>query len=325
MLLRKRFDRLAGDKNPSLAALIGVALAIEREAAQRYDALAESMALHRNGPVAALFRRLAVDERQHETAIQKWTAARGVTPEVPYNFSWVSRIGMPAASLADAGGPFLMTPRRALALAVLKEERAFAYYTAIAADAADADVRQQAEAFAKEELDHVAMLRLARRRAYRAESKPKAPIVGATPSVAVATLDDFLRLAVGVERATAEVYHAISNAPVPWGQTAALLMRLEGEALARSDELALELASSLPLAALGGLQQRYSEVSPSEAMAPLELLRLALQQAEEAFETYSAVAQATPDEAVMLHAEVLAEHAVEHIFMLVRELARAIR
>jgi hypothetical protein len=65
--------------------------------------------------------------------------------------------------------PASLTPYRALAIAVRNEERAFSLLTHVAANAENTDVRLRAEALALEELQHVALLRAQRRKAFHAE------------------------------------------------------------------------------------------------------------------------------------------------------------
>ena len=62
-----------------------------------------------------------------------------------------------------------MTPYRALAMAVRNEERAFAFWSYVAGFAKDPEIKKAAEAMAREELGHVAILRKERRRAYHSE------------------------------------------------------------------------------------------------------------------------------------------------------------
>lgn len=62
-----------------------------------------------------------------------------------------------------------MTPYHALCLAVRNEERAFAFWSYVAAFAEDTEIKSAAEAMAREELGHVAGLRRERRRAYHRE------------------------------------------------------------------------------------------------------------------------------------------------------------
>jgi hypothetical protein len=71
----------------------------------------------------------------------------------------------------------------ALAIAARNEERAFAFWSYVAAFAEKSDIKKAAEAMAGEELRHVAMLRKERRRTYHGEhdARRQALRTGAAP------------------------------------------------------------------------------------------------------------------------------------------------
>ena len=81
--------------------------------------------------------------------------------------------------------PRLLSAYRALSMAVRNEERAFAFWSYVAAHAGDADIRHAAETMAHEELGHVATLRRERRSAFHAERRHafavRAPRMGRGP------------------------------------------------------------------------------------------------------------------------------------------------
>ncbi|MDX9859920.1 MAG: ferritin family protein [Rhodospirillales bacterium] len=149
--------------------LFAIATAMEREAAKRYGELADRMEKQGNRPLADLFRRLQEEESEHEGGLGEWAGRRGIVPSPSFNFRWDMPETLTEQQFAEAGGDFLATPWRVLAVAVRNEERAFAFYANIAAKTPDPDVRTYAEAMAREELGHVALLRLERRRAWRSE------------------------------------------------------------------------------------------------------------------------------------------------------------
>lgn len=152
--------------------VLAVAHAMEREATARYAALGRSMRRVGHDDVAQVFESLAAEEQHHvdqvellsqqllhrlpDPAIVRW--------ELPDTFS-----------LDDEAGSALLTPYRALSIAVRNEERAFAFWSYVAAEAANPQVRTQAEAMARQELLHAAKLRHERRRAYHAERAGHAP------------------------------------------------------------------------------------------------------------------------------------------------------
>jgi hypothetical protein len=71
----------------------------------------------------------------------------------------------------DALQPQLLTPYRALSVAVRNEERAFVFWSYVAAHGETAEVRRAAEGLAAKELDHVALLRRHRRLAFHVMRK----------------------------------------------------------------------------------------------------------------------------------------------------------
>jgi len=141
---------------------MALAEAQERRAAARYDQLAARMDRFGSPETATLFRQLAGMEREHATALSDWAG-----PSAPQG-SLPDDLGEGTATDSDEI-PASLTPYRALAIAVRNEERAFSLLTYVAANAENTDVRTRAEALALEELQHVALLRAQRRKAFHAE------------------------------------------------------------------------------------------------------------------------------------------------------------
>jgi rubrerythrin len=163
------------ERNPDLgpvssALLVGIANAIEQEAVARYTRLGDIMARRGEAELADAFRTMLEEERAHVDAVSRWAASLGeAIPDVAA-FRW--RLP-PELSKAwdEAAGSALFTPYRAFALAVDNEQRAFALYSYLAAQADDADVRSRAEMLAAEELRHAAVMRRWRREAWHREGR----------------------------------------------------------------------------------------------------------------------------------------------------------
>jgi rubrerythrin len=149
--------------------------------------------------LARVFEALAQEERQHVENVE--------------HLAQTSQSSGPAESIAefmlpetfeigDAASAALLTPYKALGLAVRGEEQAFSFWTYVASEAGNAEVRAQAEAMARQELVHAAKLRHERRRAYHAERQRQEPEF-------VDTLDDdAMRGFIGrQERETATTLH----------------------------------------------------------------------------------------------------------------------
>jgi rubrerythrin len=160
----------------SLDELFALANAMEEEAANRYSALAEDMRRQKKGDLAEVFAQLAAAEREHVDSVTRWSQSRrGKAPD-PALVRWEAPETFDAEAAREIGTSRLTTPYRALAMAVRNEERAFAFWSYVAAYSTDSEIKQAAEAMAREELGHVSTLRKERRRAYHRalqESEPR--------------------------------------------------------------------------------------------------------------------------------------------------------
>lgn len=267
--------------------LFAIATAMEREAARRYGELADRMERQGNTPLATLFRRLETEENEHEGGLGEWARRRGIVPSPSFRFRWDMPETLTEQQFAEAGGDFLATPWRILVVAVRNEERAFAFYANVAAKATDPDVRVCAETMAREELDHVARLRLARRRAWREEhaaapAEPSADDVPADAGAFERRNRDSVRAALARWRGLAEAAEAAGDA-VTAGLFRALLR--EETDRARAD-------------ALAGLPAVARPQGPVR-----DLLRDEARRVEESYEFMMAVAEKARDGAVVARAQ----------------------
>jgi rubrerythrin len=184
--------------------LLTVACALEAEAARRYRDLARWASDEDMGGLAQLFGELAQMEDEHRASVQArgsqlldrqinparvhWDLLAGFDegrldrPSQARGDRFLARPINPARVRWDLPGGFdeagarsaLLTPYWALAIAVRNKERAFAFYTYVAAQTASAPIRALAEDLARHELEHAAFLRGERRRAFRRE--PPTPL-----------------------------------------------------------------------------------------------------------------------------------------------------
>src|ERR1019366_359545 len=166
--------------------LLAIAHAVELEAGRRYRELADHMRRQGEQQLAGVFDYLARIEDKHAREIDARAVAvigKAIDPamvrwELPENFD------------EEEGHSYLLSPYRALAMAVRNEERAFAFFSYLAANAADEGLRRLAEESARDELAHAALLRRERRKAWRDESQARA---AASPeSEAVQSLTELL-------------------------------------------------------------------------------------------------------------------------------------
>lgn len=157
----------------SLDELFALASAMEREAAAKYAELADEMKRQNRPDLAAVFTELAAAEREHVDSVTRWSQSRRGRAPDPALVRWDAPETFDAETAAEMRNSRLMTPYRALAAAVRNEERAFAFWSYIAAYSEDPEIKKVAEAMAREELGHVATLRKERRRAYHREHDRK--------------------------------------------------------------------------------------------------------------------------------------------------------
>ncbi len=291
----------------SVAALMDLAVSMEREAALRYRQLADEMRRVHDREMAALFDDLAALEARHEDELGRWARREGLASSQPREFSWE----LPETFGRADSGP--LTPYRALCTAVRNEERAFAFYVYMAADAATPAVRARAEALAREELEHLAQLRRLRRRAYHAQRATRPP---ARP--APADRDQLRMLAHGLEAGSAEIDALAEQALRRAGRGAAA--QAVASVVAEDRRRAAALAGPgapgcasdvLEAARGGGLETGTAETS----------LGLALRNAEEVLEAYLSVADSAADEALLAEAQRLSEHAVARLAVIRSQIA----
>jgi rubrerythrin len=149
--------------------MFALAHTMEQEAASRYDGLAAEMLRQDKKDLSAVFAHLAAAEREHVDSVTKWSQSRrGKAPD-PALVRWEAPETFDAETATEVKTSRLMTPYRALAMAVRNEERAFAFWSYLAAYSEDPEIKKASETMAKEELGHVAILRKERRRAYHLE------------------------------------------------------------------------------------------------------------------------------------------------------------
>jgi rubrerythrin len=194
----------------SLDELFALASAMEQEAATKYAELAAEMQRQNRSDLAAVFTELAAAEREHVESVTRWSQSHSGKEPDPALVRWEAPETFDAETAAEVRNSRLMTPYRALATAVRNEERAFAFWSYIAAFAEEPEVKKAAEAMAREELGHVSALRKERRRAYHREHQGMH--AGGPRGVAAEPID-----AGELERHLAErlseLQHALAGAP----------------------------------------------------------------------------------------------------------------
>jgi rubrerythrin len=156
----------------SLEELFAIAAAMEHEAATRYAEIAGRMRQEGNPALAEVFERLSADEQGHLDGVVHWSQkTKGQDPD-PARIRWElpETFDDEGAATTD---PKLLGAYRALSMAVRNEERAFAFWSYVAAHAEAPEIQRAAETMAHEELGHVATLRRERRKAFHAEREQR--------------------------------------------------------------------------------------------------------------------------------------------------------
>lgn len=252
----------------SVDELLAVAQALEQEAAARYRALSARMARQGNAEMAAQFEFLAGIEDRHATHVaDRGRALLGHAPD-PARVRWELPTGYDEEEASGAS----LGAYQALAFAVRNEERAFAFYTYVAAEAEHPDLRALAEELARDELEHAALLRRQRRRTFQVHR----PIAVERPESV-----DALRLLARRWDAEAAAAHA---------------------ALAKALDEAGESADA-------AIFRRLAEQEGGAGAAAARKLRSAadgLRLLEEGFDRYAVIGERADDERVVAEAQRLA-------------------
>ena len=138
--------------------LLAHAMAIETEAVDRYEELADQMDVHNNPEVADFFRKMAEIEGKHVDNVEQ-LCGDTVLPHIsPWDLAWAGDES-PESPKHNDEVHYLMTPYHAIQLAIQGEQRAAAFFRDIADKAGVAeDVRALADQLAGDELEHVRLL-----------------------------------------------------------------------------------------------------------------------------------------------------------------------
>jgi len=140
----------------SPAELYAHAIAIEREAAERYGEFAERMQDEGREALAEVFGMLAMVESGHLETLLARTDGIALPQIDDGRYKWL-----------DAGAPEtaaremlyrLLTPRHALAIALHAEQRAQAFFEHVFWTSSDPALRALAKEMAEEEREHVSMV-----------------------------------------------------------------------------------------------------------------------------------------------------------------------
>lgn len=280
----------------TLADLVGIAHTVETEAIRCYSRLAGEMRRRGEAATADAFERMAREEDAHVAAVEGWAGGLGQPVPEDDRFCWRLPVDL-AASWEEVSGSALLTPYRAYAIAVDNEQRAFAFYAYLAASADDDRIAREAEALAREELRHAALLRTWRRLAWRAE---RDPATGRLPGHASVDSPEHLAAVVAAAEAETAACHRLLGARLRAAgdpESAALLEQLAGEAEART-------SATVP---------GHCDAEECTAERPTPLLLAAQRPLERLCETLESTLAETDDERLQAPTQDALAHAVARI------------
>ena len=178
----------------SLDELYSIANVLGHNTIRVCERLAIEMKACRNDETARVFEDLVELEVAHVHSIRKRAENVGAKAGVDIDDIWRAQDlrGDLAREIAD--NPYLMTPYRALRLAVINKERVFEILSALAANQDDNVIGRHAELLAEGQLSEIAELRLRRRRASRSEISTAIEKAGLdTPPVGMDTFNRSVR------------------------------------------------------------------------------------------------------------------------------------
>jgi rubrerythrin len=132
------------------------AIAVEREAAERYAEFAQRMSDMGAEAVAAVFAALSRLETEHLVALERRTEGLALPELDTQGYRWLE-VGAPE-SAAHEFILRLMTPHSALTIALGAEKRAQVFFEQVLMTADDPALRALAREMAADEADHVTLI-----------------------------------------------------------------------------------------------------------------------------------------------------------------------
>jgi len=140
----------------SVADLLAHVKAMETEAMERYQDLAEQMDVHHNSETAALFRKMADVEALHVEKILERAEGIELPHIAPWEYQWGDSDTPEAVSAEHTH--YLMTPYHALQLALRAEQRAFDFFDQIVRRSEPGVIHELASELRDEEFHHVGLI-----------------------------------------------------------------------------------------------------------------------------------------------------------------------
>lgn len=136
--------------------LLAYSLALETEAVERFNDLADQMEMHHNYEVADLFRKLAKIEGIHIDNVSKAAKGKTLPNLMVWEFEWEDGESPEGGSMEEAH--YLMQPWHAIEMAMKGEKRAVAFFRHVAETTNDDKILKMALELVEEEEEHVSLL-----------------------------------------------------------------------------------------------------------------------------------------------------------------------
>ncbi len=144
------------EKITDLDTFLAYSVALEEEAADRHDELADMMDVHNNPEVAKTFRKLAHYSRLHAQEIRDHSQGHSLPVIAPWDFGWENMEGPETTDIGAVN--YLMNTAHALKIAMANEKRAHDFYFGISRDSSNPEVQALAGEFAEEEKGQLELL-----------------------------------------------------------------------------------------------------------------------------------------------------------------------
>jgi rubrerythrin len=138
--------------------LLAHALELEHAAEAHYGLLADSMGVHHNRDVEAVFRKLAALSAEHAAAISERAAGLELPRIAPWAFKWHCPGAPEGDNCLDGDVSYQMSKAQAVELALHNERRGHAFYRHVIDTSTDAEAAKLAREMADEEWEHVELL-----------------------------------------------------------------------------------------------------------------------------------------------------------------------
>lgn len=292
----------------STSELISIAVATKRGAILRYSELAAKMRRQNNAEASTVFETLVIEEQESEQQIIEWAALEGMKIDADATqVSWEDP-SVDTAYDVQASNPYRCTPYKAFAFAVHNEERAFLFYTYVAADSDDDGVCHHARVLARTALDHAASLRVLRRKAWHQQAQEISDS-RIDPSV-ISSVPDLLAIIVFIEEYLTDLF-VLAGSGYPELDS---LTASTQESLAASEKMqhAGELPGTRVADALEKVVAWRDRMLTDNRKAGDALRRLCMD-CDRSFTFYDSVVASTGDEEIMLMAQRQSSLSLERI------------